>query len=175
MSEPEYKKKADLWPLNPDGELINWTIVESKEGLAHVREIAAVKGIGVLWPGAGTLRGVFSTHRRRRRARRRHRRMGSGDPAGARRVQGVQRAVRLSGERERHRDAHEAGLQRLRHELGRRRLQRRRHRPQSVGPVKRAVIGTTVGHYRIIEHARRAAVWASSTAPRTRASAARSR
>lgn len=61
MSEAEYKKKADLWPLNKDGELINWTIVESKEGLAHVREIAAVKGIGVLWPGAGTLRGVFST------------------------------------------------------------------------------------------------------------------
>jgi 4-hydroxy-2-oxoheptanedioate aldolase len=61
MSEQQYKQKADLWPLNPDGELINWTIVESKEGLAHVREIAAVKGIGVLWPGAGTLRGVFST------------------------------------------------------------------------------------------------------------------
>jgi len=57
----QYKQKADLWPLNPDGELINWTIVESKEGLAHVREIAAVKGIGVLWPGAGTLRGVFSS------------------------------------------------------------------------------------------------------------------
>jgi 2-keto-3-deoxy-L-rhamnonate aldolase RhmA len=61
MSEQAYKEKADLWPLNPDGELINWTIVESKEGLAHVREIAAVKGIGVLWPGAGTLRGVFSS------------------------------------------------------------------------------------------------------------------
>jgi 2-keto-3-deoxy-L-rhamnonate aldolase RhmA len=60
MSEQEYKAKADLWPLNPDGELVNWTIVESKEGLAHVREIAAVKGIGVLWPGAGTLRGVFT-------------------------------------------------------------------------------------------------------------------
>jgi 2-keto-3-deoxy-L-rhamnonate aldolase RhmA len=61
MTEAQYKQKADLWPLNPDGELVNWTIVESKEGLAHVREIAAVKGIGVLWPGAGTLRGVFST------------------------------------------------------------------------------------------------------------------
>ena len=61
MSDALYKQKADLWPLNPDGELVNWTIVESKEGLAHVREIAAVKGIGVLWPGAGTLRGVFST------------------------------------------------------------------------------------------------------------------
>lgn len=61
VSEDEYRQKADLWPINPDGELINWTIVESKEGLAHVREIAAVPGIGVLWPGAGTLRGVFST------------------------------------------------------------------------------------------------------------------
>src|SRR6185369_4369766 len=60
LSEADYKKRADLWPLNKDGELVNWTIVESKEGLAHVREIAAVKGIGVLWPGAGTLRGVFS-------------------------------------------------------------------------------------------------------------------
>jgi 4-hydroxy-2-oxoheptanedioate aldolase len=61
VSAQEYRQKADLWPLNPDGELINWTIVESKEGLKHVREIAQVKGIGVLWPGAGTLRGVFST------------------------------------------------------------------------------------------------------------------
>jgi 4-hydroxy-2-oxoheptanedioate aldolase len=61
MSDDRYKQRADLWPLNRDGELINWTIVESKEGLAHVREIAAVEGIGVLWPGAGTLRGVFST------------------------------------------------------------------------------------------------------------------
>jgi 2-keto-3-deoxy-L-rhamnonate aldolase RhmA len=60
LSEKDYKAKADLWPLNPKGELINWTIVESIEGLKHVREIAAVKGIGVLWPGAGTLRGVFT-------------------------------------------------------------------------------------------------------------------
>ena len=59
MSESDYKKKADLWPLNKDGELVSWTIVESREGLAQVREIAAVKGVGVLWPGAGTLRGVF--------------------------------------------------------------------------------------------------------------------
>ncbi len=61
MTEDEYRSKADLWPLNPDGELINWTIIESHEGLENVREIAAVPGIGVLWPGAGTLRGLFST------------------------------------------------------------------------------------------------------------------
>ena len=59
MTEAQYKEKADLWPLNPNGELVNFSIVESKEGLAHVREIAAVKGIAVLFPGAGTLRGVF--------------------------------------------------------------------------------------------------------------------
>lgn len=61
LNEKDYKDKADLWPLNPRGELVNWTIVESKEGLARVREIAAVKGIGVLFPGAGTLRGVFTS------------------------------------------------------------------------------------------------------------------
>ena len=59
MTAAEYKAKADVWPLNPEGELVNWTIIESKEGIARVREIAAVPGIGVLWPGAGTLRGVY--------------------------------------------------------------------------------------------------------------------
>ena len=61
VSEKEYREKADVWPLNPKGELVNFTIVESKEGLAHVREIASVPGIGVLFPGAGTLGGVFTT------------------------------------------------------------------------------------------------------------------
>jgi 2-keto-3-deoxy-L-rhamnonate aldolase RhmA len=61
MTEQQYRDKADLWPLNPGGELVSWAIVESKEGLAKVREIAAVKGLAVLFPGAGTLRGVFTT------------------------------------------------------------------------------------------------------------------
>lgn len=61
LSDEEYRRKADLWPLDPEGELISWVIVESEEGLENVREIAAVPGIGVLWPGAGTLRRLFST------------------------------------------------------------------------------------------------------------------
>jgi 4-hydroxy-2-oxoheptanedioate aldolase len=61
LSEKAYREKADVWPLNPNGELVAWAIVETKEGLANVREIAKVKGLGVLIPGAGTLRGVFST------------------------------------------------------------------------------------------------------------------
>ncbi len=60
LSEEDYKTKADVWPLNPRGELLNWTIVESKAGIEQIREIAAVPGIGVLIPGAGTMRGVYS-------------------------------------------------------------------------------------------------------------------
>ena len=59
LTPQQYKEKADLYSMNPNGELVNFTIIEDKEGLAHVREIAKTKGIGVLWPGAGTLGGVF--------------------------------------------------------------------------------------------------------------------
>ena len=59
MTEKEYKEKADVWPLNPKGELVNMVIVESKEGLKHLDEIAAVPGISILVPGAGTLGGVM--------------------------------------------------------------------------------------------------------------------
>ena len=61
LKEADYRRKADVWPLNPEGELIVWAIVETKEGLANVRAIAQVPGLSVLVPGAGTLGGVFST------------------------------------------------------------------------------------------------------------------
>ena len=61
LTEAEYLERADVWPLNPNGELVLWAIVESKEGIANVREIAAVPGLSVLIVGAGTLGGVFST------------------------------------------------------------------------------------------------------------------
>jgi 2-keto-3-deoxy-L-rhamnonate aldolase RhmA len=61
LSEAEYRRKADVWPLNPEGELVVWAIIETKEGLANLREIAKVPGLGVIAAGAGTLGGVFST------------------------------------------------------------------------------------------------------------------
>ena len=61
VSEAEYRQKADVWPLNPDGELVAWAIVETPAGLENVREIAAVEGLAAVLPGAGTLRGLFST------------------------------------------------------------------------------------------------------------------
>jgi 2-keto-3-deoxy-L-rhamnonate aldolase RhmA len=60
LSEKEYKEKADVWPLNPKGELVIMVIVESEEGLKNLDKIAAVPGVGVLTPGAGTLGGVFT-------------------------------------------------------------------------------------------------------------------
>lgn len=61
LSEAEYRDKADPWPLNPRGELVLWAIVESRKGIANIREIAQVPGLAVIVVGAGTLGGVFST------------------------------------------------------------------------------------------------------------------
>jgi 4-hydroxy-2-oxoheptanedioate aldolase len=61
VTEAEYRQKADPWPLNKNGELVLWAIIESKKGIENVREIAAVPGVTVLTVGAGTLGGVFST------------------------------------------------------------------------------------------------------------------
>ena len=60
LSEQDYRARADVWPLNPNGELVAWAIIETKEGIANVRQIAQVKGLGVLIPGAGTLRSVLT-------------------------------------------------------------------------------------------------------------------
>ena len=38
-----------------------WAIVESKKGIANIREIAQVPGLTVIVVGAGTLGGVFSS------------------------------------------------------------------------------------------------------------------
>ena len=61
LTEAEYRERADPWPLNPRGELVLWAIVESKKGIANIREIAQVPGLTVIVVGAGTLGGVFST------------------------------------------------------------------------------------------------------------------
>jgi 2-keto-3-deoxy-L-rhamnonate aldolase RhmA len=59
LTPAQYKEKADVWPLNPAGELIVWAIIESKAGIDSADVLAAEKGVTVLWAGAGTLGGVF--------------------------------------------------------------------------------------------------------------------
>lgn len=61
LTEKEYRAKADVWPLDPNGELLAWAIIETREGVEKVREIAQVKGLSAIIVGAGTLGGVYST------------------------------------------------------------------------------------------------------------------
>jgi 4-hydroxy-2-oxoheptanedioate aldolase len=53
LSAADYERHADLWPHNPDGDLLATIMIESVDGLKHLDEIAAVPGVGVLFLGAG--------------------------------------------------------------------------------------------------------------------------
>jgi hypothetical protein len=59
LSVDHYKQKADVWPINKNGELMISVIVESIEGVANVREIAAEPGVSQMFAGYGTLGQVF--------------------------------------------------------------------------------------------------------------------
>jgi 4-hydroxy-2-oxoheptanedioate aldolase len=53
VSGPEYERRADLWPLNPEGDLLAVLMIESVEGLRNLDAIASVPGVGALFVGAG--------------------------------------------------------------------------------------------------------------------------
>jgi len=45
---PEYVERADLWPLNPKGDLLAVIMIEDNEGVKNIEEILKVKGIGAV-------------------------------------------------------------------------------------------------------------------------------
>jgi 4-hydroxy-2-oxoheptanedioate aldolase len=53
ISGAEYERHADLWPLNPEGDLLAMLMIESVEGLENVDAIASTPGVGALFVGAG--------------------------------------------------------------------------------------------------------------------------
>ena len=53
ISGDEYERHADLWPLNPEGDLLAMLMIESVEGLNNVDAIASTPGVGALFVGAG--------------------------------------------------------------------------------------------------------------------------
>ena len=55
VSSAEYREMADVWPLNPNGELLAIMMIETAEGLANVDAIAAVPGVGALFVGPSDL------------------------------------------------------------------------------------------------------------------------
>ena len=53
VSAAEYERRADVWPLNPGGDLLAIIMIESAEGLKNLDAIASVPGVGALCLGAG--------------------------------------------------------------------------------------------------------------------------
>ncbi len=53
VNTEEYERHADLWPLNPDGDLLAIIMIESADGLKNLEDIASVPGVGALFVGAG--------------------------------------------------------------------------------------------------------------------------
>jgi 4-hydroxy-2-oxoheptanedioate aldolase len=56
LSQQEYYERADVWPLNPDGEILVGIICEDVMGVRNLRQILdEVPGIGVVIIGEGDL------------------------------------------------------------------------------------------------------------------------
>jgi 4-hydroxy-2-oxoheptanedioate aldolase len=55
ISAAEYMKKADPWPLNPEGEFLLGLKIEDKHALANAEQVAAVPGIAFAEWGPGDM------------------------------------------------------------------------------------------------------------------------
>ena len=56
LTAQEYYDAADIWPLDPDGNMLLMAIVEEPEGVRNLRDILRqVKGIGAIWAGPGDM------------------------------------------------------------------------------------------------------------------------
>ena len=53
VGRAECRRRADLWPLNPRGDLLFWAMIETREGVENADAIARVPGVGGFYLGAG--------------------------------------------------------------------------------------------------------------------------
>ena len=54
IGRAECRRRADLWPLNPQGDLLFWAMIETREGVENADAIARVPGVGGFYLGAGS-------------------------------------------------------------------------------------------------------------------------
>jgi 4-hydroxy-2-oxoheptanedioate aldolase len=52
---PDYSQRADVWPLDPRGELLTVLQIETVEGVENIDEIASVPGVGAIFIGPADL------------------------------------------------------------------------------------------------------------------------
>ena len=55
LSGADYTRRADTWPLNPDGDLIALMMIESTQGVRNAAAIAAVPGVAGFYVGPSDL------------------------------------------------------------------------------------------------------------------------
>ena len=55
LAVPAYVARADVWPLDPQGELLALIMIESEFGVHNVDEIVSVPGVGALFIGPADL------------------------------------------------------------------------------------------------------------------------
>jgi 4-hydroxy-2-oxoheptanedioate aldolase len=55
LNRDDYLRKADPWPLNPEGELLLGLKIESAAAIPHIEAILSVPGIGFAEMGPGDL------------------------------------------------------------------------------------------------------------------------
>lgn len=55
VSQPDYYKRADVWPLDPKGEIFVVLQIEDTEGIKNLKDILKVGGIGAILIGEGDL------------------------------------------------------------------------------------------------------------------------
>jgi len=48
-------ERADVWPLNPQGELFAMIMIETAEGVKHINDIITVPGVGAIFIGSSDL------------------------------------------------------------------------------------------------------------------------
>ena len=55
LDADEYTKRADVWPLNPDGELLAMIMIETREAVENIDAILSVPGLGAALIGPADL------------------------------------------------------------------------------------------------------------------------
>jgi 4-hydroxy-2-oxoheptanedioate aldolase len=55
VSQQEYYARADVWPLNPQGEILVILMIESEAAVANLEDILKVPGVGAVLIGEGDL------------------------------------------------------------------------------------------------------------------------
>ena len=55
LNGADYGLRADLWPLDPKGELLLWLMIETRDGVRNCRAIASTPGVSGLFIGPSDL------------------------------------------------------------------------------------------------------------------------